>query len=173
MIVIILNVTWSVYIYYSTLNTFLPTRKRNEIDNENRKRTHTHTHSKLPLLNCAFHIQIRMIASGFGVCARSPIAAMCVGFDSVLFHAECSVHYNESGSPFFLFCSVNVLVSFLPFVSSFFVSLFALFLSCAQITNTSFIYLFNIYFTLIFYQLCNIRNRLNLSMIWMLHRHLL
>lgn len=30
MIVINLNVTWSVYIYYSTLNTFLPTTKRNE-----------------------------------------------------------------------------------------------------------------------------------------------
>lgn len=43
MIVIILNVTWSVYIYYSTLNTFLPASERNET-NINTKNTNKIDH---------------------------------------------------------------------------------------------------------------------------------
>lgn len=69
MIVIILNVTWSVYIFYNTLNTFFSPYRNNRTEHSIQTHRHTHTYHKNWHCWIAFHIQMRMIASGLWVCA--------------------------------------------------------------------------------------------------------
>lgn len=88
MIVIILNVTWSVYIFYNTLNTFFSPYRNNRTE-QNAAFRHTLTlTTKIGIVESRFIFRFeRLLLATECECAR-----ICDEFDfSVLFHAECFV----------------------------------------------------------------------------------